>query len=227
MASKLTELARDDARKEKKRNVLNLKLDLINEAFPNKNISHSGVASLIDTEMDEDQVTTFLIDMAFSDPFAPYELKYKESDFETALKKLGGLFDTSEEKISSILETKRDALKAHRKISFWSVIGYGAAGVIILGLGGYFAAPVIASAIGAAAGLTGAAATAHGLALLGGGSLAMGGAGMAGGLYLVTGTAAAVGGVATSGGAFLLQLGAANAKVELAKLQVSYKEVLL
>ena len=56
------------------------------------------------------------------------------------------------------------------------VIG-GAAG----GVAGVFLGPVIGGYIGKLAGLSGAAATSYGLALLGGGSLASGGLGMAGG----------------------------------------------
>ncbi|NLH71196.1 MAG: DUF726 domain-containing protein [Brooklawnia sp.] len=59
------------------------------------------------------------------------------------------------------------------------------------------AAPAIGGAIGSLGifgGLSGAAATSHGLALLGGGSIATGGLGMAGGTAVVTAVGAAVGG---------------------------------
>jgi len=59
------------------------------------------------------------------------------------------------------------------------------------------AAPAIGGAIGSLSmfgGLTGAAATSHGLAVLGGGSVAAGGLGMAGGTAVVTAVGAAVGG---------------------------------
>lgn len=59
------------------------------------------------------------------------------------------------------------------------------------------AAPAVGGAIGSLGvfgGLSGAAATSHGLALLGGGSLAAGGLGMAGGTAVVTAVGAAVGG---------------------------------
>lgn len=57
------------------------------------------------------------------------------------------------------------------------------------------AAPMIGGALGAATGLTGAAATSHGLALLGGGSIAAGGLGMAGGTTVVTAMGAGLGGL--------------------------------
>lgn len=92
-----------------------------------------------------------------------------------------------------------------------------------MALMGWLAAPVIGTALGTAAGLSGAAATAHGLALLGGGALATGGAGMAGGVWLVTGVGAAAGLLSGGGGTALYQLGVAQAESELVKLQVTFK----
>lgn len=61
----------------------------------------------------------------------------------------------------------------------------------------FFAAPAVGAALGSSAlggGLTGATATGHGLAMLGGGSIASGGLGMAGGTAVVTATGTALGG---------------------------------
>lgn len=72
--------------------------------------------------------------------------------------------------------------------------------IAVLGLAipaGLLAAPAIGGAIGSLGvfgGLSGAAASSHGLALLGGGTLAAGGLGMAGGTAVVTAVGAAVGG---------------------------------
>jgi hypothetical protein len=60
------------------------------------------------------------------------------------------------------------------------------------------AAPAVGGVIGSWAGLSGAAATSHGLAMLGGGSLAAGGLGMAGGTTAVTLTGSALGATVTS-----------------------------
>lgn len=59
----------------------------------------------------------------------------------------------------------------------------------------FLAAPAIGGAIGSLSGLSGAAATSHGLAVLGFGSLASGGLGMAGGTVVVTAAGSALGGV--------------------------------
>jgi len=61
----------------------------------------------------------------------------------------------------------------------------------------FFAAPAIGAALGSSVlggSLTGAAATSHGLAMLGGGAVASGGLGMAGGTVVVTATGTALGG---------------------------------
>ena len=230
LSNELAKAETNDDRRKKKGRVVRLKRDLIREAFPNEvgsDASLSQIASRIPDDLLDDQKTTLIIDLAFSNPFAPYELKFGDSDFCEALKTVAVRVGVSDGRVDAILTTKKDALKAHRNLKVGKVLAYGIGGAVVIGLGGYFAAPAIASALGAAAGLSGAAATAHGLALLGGGTLAAGGAGMAGGLYLVTGTAIAVGGTAMGGGAFLVQLGAAGAKAELVKLQTSYREVLL
>jgi Protein of unknown function (DUF726) len=61
----------------------------------------------------------------------------------------------------------------------------------------FFAAPALGAALGSSilgGSLTGAAATSHGLAMLGGGAVASGGLGMAGGVAVVTATGTALGG---------------------------------
>ena len=66
----------------------------------------------------------------------------------------------------------------------------------------FLAAPVVGAALGSSfvgGGLTGAAATSHGLAMLGGGAVASGGLGMAGGTMVVTATGTALGGILGAG----------------------------
>lgn len=87
--------------------------------------------------------------------------------------------------------------------------------------GGLIAAPHIGAAIGAAMGLSGAAATAAGLASLGFGSVAAGGFGMAGGTIIVGAISGAVGGATSIASA------AAKVKslpeVEALKLRISLR----
>ena len=82
------------------------------------------------------------------------------------------------------------AAKAHRR--WWQRPSVSAAitvwGIVLTGGLGFLAAPAIAPRSAEPQGLSGAAATSYGLALLGGGNLAAGGAGMAGGLAVLTAT---------------------------------------
>jgi hypothetical protein len=74
------------------------------------------------------------------------------------------------------------------------VAAVGVVGVCVVPAA-WAAAPAVGGAIGSMTGLSGAAATSHGLALLGGGSLAAGGYGMAGGALVATAAGSGLGGV--------------------------------
>lgn len=79
------------------------------------------------------------------------------------------------------------------------VAGLSVIGGALLAPAALLAAPAIGGALGAMTGLSGAAATSHGLAMLGGGAIAAGGLGMAGGTAVITvvgaGLGSAMGGV--------------------------------
>ncbi len=80
----------------------------------------------------------------------------------------------------------------------------------------------LAGGLGGGGGLSGAAATAHGLAVLGGGSVAGGGYGMAGGLLVLKGAAVVGGRAAATGVKPLLEAAGPLAVAgELAKLQTT------
>lgn len=77
------------------------------------------------------------------------------------------------------------------------VVGGVAAAAVVVAPAAFLAAPAIGGAIGGSAlggGLSGAAAVSHGLAVVGGGSLAAGGMGMAGGTAVITAVGAGLGG---------------------------------
>ncbi len=128
----------------------------------------------------DDQRNLFLVEVCFAQPFAPYELNFKEKDRFEALGQVADLCGMPSDRAREVIDSIESASKAHRHVAWGKIAVVGVLGTTIMAVGGYFAAPVIAAQIGAAAGLSGAAAVAHGLALLGGGSLAAGGSGMAG-----------------------------------------------
>lgn len=230
MADRLRLFEVDTDRKQKMARVVERKRCLLQEAFPEQ-VSQAqprwDPATVIAQKRTEDESTTLLIELVFRNPFAPHELRFRDSDFRRSLLHVGEMAGWSAADIDRIREAQREALRAHHHINWNKIAAYGLAGLLISSTAGWLAAPVIGTALGSAAGLSGAAATAHGLALLGGGSLAAGGAGMAGGVWLVTGVGTALG---TLGGIHtraMMEVGAATLRMELVKLQVSYREQIL
>ena len=115
------------------------------------------------------------------------EHRHEIPGFEKAQGTIGELHDYED-----FLRYEKPDLGAASKIAVGGVVALGVAVPLTL-----LAAPAIGGAIGSLGlfgGLSGAAATSHGLALLGGGSLAAGGLGMAGGTAVVTAVGSAVGG---------------------------------
>lgn len=229
MAQRLTQMENEKTRYEKKQRVVREKRDILEQTFPElkSTLAAGEYWRLLGGTWPSDMAVTFIIDLAFTDPFAPYELKYEEKDFEVALKEVGKLVGVDESKVERIKMTREEASKAHQHIDWGRIAIWAIGAMVVLGTGGWLAAPYLGAAIGAAAGLSGAAATAHGLAILGGGSLAIGGLGMAGGMWMVAGTGAVVGGLLAGGSQALLAMGAQSAREELIKLQVNFREVVI
>lgn len=115
------------------------------------------------------------------------EHKHVISGFEKAQGSFGELHDYEE-----YLQYDKPDLDKVAKIAVGGLLTVGVAVPLAL-----LAAPAVGGAIGSMGmfgGLSGAAASSHGLAILGGGTLAAGGLGMAGGTAVVTAVGAAVGG---------------------------------
>lgn len=115
------------------------------------------------------------------------EHRHDITGFEKSQSTFGELYEYEEYR-----QYDKPDLSARTKIVIGSAAALGAAIPL-----SFLAAPAIGGAIGSLGvfgGLSGAAATAHGLAILGGGSLAAGGLGMAGGTAVVAAVGSAVGG---------------------------------
>ncbi|WP_433626423.1 hypothetical protein [Nocardia sp. CA-120079] len=140
-----------------------------------------------------------LVDLVLFDPW-PAKRRWNASARQEILRVLTAGFPDARESDLDAMFTEQKALirRLRRKNVRWGRVAV--AGVLGLGVGvatAGWAAPLIGTAIGTAAGLSGAAATSAGLATLGGGAIAAGGFGVAGGTALVTG----VGGVVVAGAA--------------------------
>jgi pimeloyl-ACP methyl ester carboxylesterase len=107
-------------------------------------------------------------------------------------------FEKLDQRLASIDEAKRWLEFEYRNAVRVTKVAGGMIGAAsIIGPMAFLAAPAVGAALGGSAlggGLTGAAATSHGLAMLGGGAIAQGGLGMAGGTIVVTATGTALGG---------------------------------
>lgn len=235
LAQRLAQLETDAERKKRKLHVVKKKTELLKAVYPDElgdledTAQFGALPSRLGRHEDEDTRRTLLIDLMFSDPFAPYELKFKRSEMDAALATVASTLGLSKADVASIRATQASAARAHVARNTATVVAVGTGVAAVTAIAAVVATPAIGALVGTTIyGLSGAAATSAGLALLGGGSLAAGGFGMAGGAWVLAGAGVAVGGLAGGGGATLmLQLGTRGTKAELIKLQVTYKEVLL
>ena len=159
-------------------------------------------------------------------------VKFEASVRKDRLVKIAGALrpHVTEADVKDLDKKLSDSLKGFSKKDVaWgkvAAVGVGAAAIGVVS--GGLAAPALGGWVGSTfLGLSGAAATSAGLALLGGGSLAAGGMGMAGGAALVATTAGLVGAGAGAGGAALLTDSPREVLSEAAKLDVLSEVVIL
>jgi superfamily II DNA or RNA helicase len=147
----------------------------------------------------------------FANPFAPFEVDYREHEQAEGIRAVGLELGVPKRHIEKLLRAVREAEKVHDPGRPWGKIVAGA-GVAVLVL----AAPYAVVGLGAAGGLAGGAAIAHGLAAVG----SVVGGGMLGGIGTV--------GAVTAGGAALVarqvtKLTTEQLESELVRLQALAK----
>jgi hypothetical protein len=201
--------------------ILEEKQELLVDTFADLLDMDSDVSAIDELLADVAEYESYLllVDCAFSEPFAPYDVAIDHSQRRSGIEEVAaqlGLPD--DERLAALFTVREFELGQQSSLRETSttkvVVGLGALALVSVVL-----TPAGAAALGGVgAGLTGAAATAHGLALLGGGSIAAGGLGMAGGLW-VLGAAGVAGGALAAGGLVDITAasGPAAARFELAK----------
>jgi hypothetical protein len=212
----LMEMDTDEERKARKQRVLERRLAMLREAVP-----EITTLDIHDVKapggFPREHAAALFVDLAFSVPFAPYELKVAEGDHPKALRRTGTDMGFGKALMDRVEALKREAAAAHTHGIFsspWTLI---AAGVLVAA-----AIPILPVVAGSGLGLAGAALTSHGLAVLGGGSLAVGGYGMAGGAWVLTGLGGAAATTAGIGAGKLLRgAGPEALRVEVAKAQTT------
>ena len=134
--------------------------------------------------------------------------------------------DLDEKVVETFIKSYNKAIDSITK--FWTkvLIGTGL-GILVFAIAAAVWATTIGAALVAGTGLTGAAASSAGLALLGGGAIAVGGFGMAGGIAVVVGGGAVLGGVMGGSTAMLFMASPDIALSQAAKLEVVLKEIIL
>jgi hypothetical protein len=229
MSEQLTDAEPNEQRRQRKRTVAQRKWEALRRTFPDdlgELLGYGGTGPALRqlthvlaqraAGWSPVQRGLLLVDLVMSDVFAPYELKVPTNDFADAVRNVAAALELPDES-EALLAAWNDVLRAHRPRRWRTVIAPSTMNASTLTTSG--PDPAVATALAAAAGLTGASADAQGVALLAGGSLSIGGSALAGGLWLVI--APPDGGPLPSGGHGLLLLGPAQARVELIKLQLS------
>lgn len=220
-------------RKEKKQRVLARKLAMLPKLFP-QFISHipdeEQVRRLLARHFTqrEDEAMIFLIDLAFADPFAPYNLKFKHEDFEHILNKLAILVSLTAEDAQRIRQSYQEAHLSQWRWRWKMLLILSLVGLILLltSRGIIF---LIRQSIRGTWGTFNSIKPEYGLSEFGGRSLAIFSPQLAGGLWLLTtDEKISVGPLGDYRPLWLFELlGSAGMQQELVKLQVTYKEVML
>lgn len=224
MAGGIAEREDSESRTERMQRVVVLQRDILGDEFQDVSQAQRDRPLGEDfAQLSRGRARTCLIDLAFDDPFAPYEFSYDKDYFWQALADVAVHAESIEDSfVNDLRHTRRSAMKAHRSLDLKKLIVLGGGGLLVGLAGGAALAPFVGAAIGSSAGLYGAAATLHGLATIGGGAVAAGGLGVAGGTWLVAGAGAAGAAGVASTVNLLRQLSAESAEVELIKFQVTY-----
>jgi hypothetical protein len=188
------------------------------------------ISGLLDTVKRRDRAVLLAVELAAFYPWPP-KVKYEK---DVRARKLAAIAEAMGAPLTAeyVQELDRELRRRARKFALrnlnWKRVGLVAGGGAVLGaITGGLAAPLIGGAIGSTMGLSGAAATNAGLALLGGGSLASGGLGVAGGTLFVSGVASAGGGAAAASGDALRASGSAYVFADMVKLDVLTEYMLI
>lgn len=226
---------RRDARKERKQLVLNefhrsflVAARSVGDNAPSDSFGPDMTAERARAIDSRSRAVIMLIDLMTFNPWYPAEKwvsAARQAGLQTAVQQLAGVseddFEAATREFDALMrQLKRKSIK-WGKVAAVSVVGLGL-GAVTAG----WAAPAVGGAIGASLGLSGAAATSAGLAMLGGGSIAAGGFGVFGGTILLTG----VGGVFAAGAAGATarfsRVGSAEVVADAIKLDLLAKLVL-
>lgn len=134
-------------------------------------------------------------------PKVDWDSNARSSALRSFVAEAPALTDDDYTKVTRAFRSNLRQLKL-KTTNWWRVAGFAGVGGILAVPAFFVAAPMVGAAIGGYMGLSGAAATSAGLAVLGGGSLAAGGMGIAGGTAVVVTAGTAVTGIGATSAAY-------------------------
>ncbi|PYE55491.1 hypothetical protein [Deinococcus yavapaiensis] len=227
LAHEIAAREKDKGQKQKMEAVLKLKREALAELSEPADIYRvQKRLRELSSKLTPAEALRLMVDLAFSNPFSPYELSFSQKVFEDALRDVAPPLTLLGGDAQRAIAERNEALKALAGPNWIPLLYVG--GMAIMAALGIFYGPVLVGLVGA--GMSGAAAVTSGLAFLGGGSMALGGMGMTGGLWLVSTASAVTGAVAWAGGMTILKvlrhLGPSGALIELAKLVTTFSLLL-
>jgi hypothetical protein len=230
LATELAALEYNPDRKRKKQRIELLKLDGLRASLPDlaRRLEVPADARiLVERSWTREDAVSFLIDLAFIDPFDPYVLAFREKDFRTALESVARLVGVEGDTVRRMLATKKSALRAHWRFNWVYLFVTSLLRTLAIGLGIFFAAPLIGSFLSSGFGFLGITVANHGLAFIHAGAIDPMTAGVMGGRLFATGVGNLSKSLAGGTDTFLYKVGSARARLELGRLQVNFREVLL
>ncbi|MHC4196721.1 MAG: hypothetical protein ACYSRP_02260 [Planctomycetota bacterium] len=121
LAEEMVRLEKRKKRKQKKLRVLGRKRAMLKEAYPKLTADidlDTDAGKLLSPRWSRAESIEFLIDLAFTRPFAPYELRYKNSHLTIALENVARLLHLGDENVIRIRHNQRKAFKVYRYVKW-------------------------------------------------------------------------------------------------------------
>jgi hypothetical protein len=221
-ASDIAESCSDAERAEKMAVVASDKASLIKDTFGIHVGSELGLPAELEALSDETRALV-LVGLTSISPFDPYELPYDDDLWQSGLRRVAATSGVDDDMAGRIIAAWKDVDGMHAGLTRLHLVGGAAAAAVLIGVTAFTVGGGPALLGGLGTGLSGAAATAHGLALLGG---TTGLFGMAGGtVVLAVAPAAAAAGAGAVGASILRTLPSATIELEVRNAQISLQAV--
>ena len=134
MAHKLVGLETDKDRKETKSRIAQKKAEVIYEAFAEATVDLAGPASAwqaLPRSWKKKDARRLLLELLFCEPFAPYEVKVKDSHRREALLEMASRLGLEKSELERLEKTRKSAQKAHSHVAWGRIAVLGLGGLLV------------------------------------------------------------------------------------------------